>query len=259
MSNKRITIDPKIDAQLKKYADIISKNYRRFVNFTKIGEILFINENGENGFVQIFAKYKFEDDAILLGDKIDELKIYVKSTPNAKYVYNSLYHEMLHATDPEFFDEDYWEGYDPEEDASYYGHSLEFRTMTSEFLNALYNVFKEKLKGSKSSTKKKLHDALTNIVNYYLHDESLTDFAADLVDYSAGVTKYSEDKLKNFYSKVQLEYPGEYNLTTTSKTREKLPLFIHSYLNKVKEHNPTQWSNFMSMLLSTREEISELF
>jgi hypothetical protein len=259
MANKRITIDPKVDTQLKKFASIISKNYKKFTNFTKIGEILFTNDSGDNGFVQVFAKYKFEDEGLLLGDKIDELKIYVKASPSQKSVYNGLYHEMLHATDPEFFSEDYWEGYDPEEDASYYGHNLEFRTMTNEFLNALFNTFKEKLKGSSSLTKKRLHDSLTNIVNYYLHDEPLTDFSSDLLDYSAGVTKYSDSKLKDFYSRTQLEYPGEYTFTVSSFKREKLPLFIRGYLNKVKEHNPTQWSNFMSTLLSTREEISDLF
>lgn len=259
MYNKRISIDSKVDSQLKKLSNIISKNYTKFKKQTKVGEIFFKNDLGENGFVEIYAKSNYEFEAKIDGNTLDSLFIIVGSDPNPKTVYNSLYHEMLHATDPDFFDESAWEDYDPDVDASYYGHRLEFRTLTNEFLNALYNLFKEKLKGSNASSKKRLHDSLTNIINYYLHEESLTDFSSDLLDYAAGHTKYSTNKLKDFYSKVQLEYPGEYNLTISSYRREKLPIFIRGYLNKVRDNNPTQWSDFMSTLLSTREEISELF
>jgi len=256
---KRKRLDPKINAQLKKLASIISKNYNRFNVNTKVGEIFFENDLGENGFVEIYAWKNLPFYAQLLGDKIDEFTIQVKALESEKEVYNALFHEMLHATDPDFFDDETWEDYDPEEDESYFGHKLEFRTMTNEFLNALSNVFKEKLKDSNSLTKKKLHDALTNIVNYYFHDDTLKDFSADLLDYAAGGIKFSNNELDDLMSRIQLQYPGEYTLTTKTSKREKLPVFIRGYLNKIREYNPKQWTDFMSMLLSTQEEISEMF
>jgi hypothetical protein len=256
---KRKNLSPSINAQLRKFASIISKNHNKFNSNTKVGEIFFENDLGENGFVEIYAWKNLPFYAQLLGDKIDEFKIEVLALPSEKEVYNALYHEMLHATDPDFFDDEGWEDYDPEKDISYFGHKLEFRTMTNEFLNALVNVFKEKLKGSNPKSKKKLHDALTNIVNYYFHDEPLKDFAADLLDYSAGSIRFSNNDLDDLMSRIQLQYPGEYTLTTKTSKREKLPIFIRGYLNKIREYNPKQWTDFMSMLLSTQEEILELF
>lgn len=256
---KRKRLDPKLNAQLKKLASIISKNYNKFNVMTKVGEVFFENDLGDNGFVEIFTSKNMPFYAQLLGDKIDELKVEVKSLPSEKEVYNALFHELLHATDPDLFEDETWDDYDPEKDESYYGHKLEFRTMTNEFLNALVDIFKEKLVSSNSTAKKKLHDALTNIVNYYFHDEPLKDFAADILDYAAGAVKFSNNEVNDLMSRIQLQYPGEYTLTTKTSKREKLPVFIRGYLNKIREYNPKQWNDFMSMLMSTQEEILEMF
>ena len=177
--SKRVKLDPEFKKVLNNVVDIIfKKRLRGFKKYTPITSIPIEVADGTPGTVEIVVDPDLPHYGIL-DTKVEDsndpndfiIKINPKEVKSKKGLYQTLYHEIMHATDPNFstkYSEDYWSDYDPEKEEMYWGHPIEFRAITNEFIEGLVNEFsfrKNRLKNQNSI--KMLEKSLDNILNHF--------------------------------------------------------------------------------------------
>lgn len=263
---KRVQLPSESLSTLRNVVDLIfKKRLTGFKKYTPITELPIIIADGTPGTVEIAVDPNMDYYAIIDDKKggdgktePDDFIIIVnpKKVQSRKGLYQTLYHEIMHATDPNFstkYSEKYWSSYDIESNEGYYGHMAEFRAFTNEFLEGLVNEFvsrRSKLKNERSILK--LKESLSNILNYFAKNEPLNSLSEDILDKMMG--KESGHFLGDFLSKMK----GSNLYSKLSKHIE--PSEDETYidiLNNLKEYNPNEWRRFLGMLYKTIEEIEE--
>ena len=108
-----------------------------------------------------------------------EMVINPNLVDSKRALYNVLYHEFLHATDPHLTTrqgDEYLKKYDPDSNNKYFSSKIELRAITGEFLEALRNQFKEFLLSDKTPfAKKDLFEILDNVLSFLEDDKKLTE------------------------------------------------------------------------------------
>jgi hypothetical protein len=172
-----------------------------------------------------------------------------------KNLFLTLYHELMHATDPKFttkYSEKYFADYDPEVDEKYWGHAIEFRAVTNEFLEGLVNEFRRRNdRVVKVENRQLLLKSLNNILNYFAKGESLSRLSLDILN------RISDEKLKdtriaNLLANISTEYPE-----TSEFMNNKEPYYL-KLINTIKKFNPNMWPRFLKMLYDTVDEINNI-
>jgi hypothetical protein len=270
--SKRIKLNDNLDNEIKKIVDVFFKKTKRKVKSkTLVGTLKFKNDVGIDGKVDIFidpsinGKYFAELDSLDPDKpKSDELFIRIDPTLNNDplTLYNSLYHEMLHVTDPRFtthYTEKYWKEYsgDPEIPEKYFGHDVEFRTMPYEFLNALVNEFKrrKKLVSKKPESQIALQNSLANILNYFASGEELSNLSLDILHSTYSTPEKGNNPFATTLKKMSSTYP---ETSSMLKKDTSLPKYFTEYLFEIKKYNQSRWNKFLSSLYSTYLEISDI-
>ena len=137
-----------------------------------------------------------------------ELEVQPKEYTSKKNLYLTLYHEMLHATDPSQstkYNPKYMLTYNEFSDEKYWGHPIEFRAISNEFLEGLEMDIERRLESIKNPDYKKyLIRSLDNLLGYFSRGESLNKLTIDILK-----RVNDEDVLENMISKSLT------NLTTT--------------------------------------------
>ena len=184
-----------------------------------------------------------------------EMQLNPKLFGSKKNLFLTLYHELMHATDPQFttrYNEKYFSEYDPEVDEKYWGHPIEFRAVTNEFLEGLVNEFKRRdTRTTNLENRQLLLKSLNNILNYFAKGEELSRLSLDILN------RISDEKLKdtrmaNMVANISTDY-HETSVLVKNKTPSYLKL-----IELVHTHGPGMWSRFLKMLYDTTEEIKNI-
>jgi hypothetical protein len=170
-----------------------------------------------------------------------------------KNLFLTIYHEMLHATDPSQstkMNMKFQSTYNDKFDKTYWGHPIEFRTITNEFLEALVNEFTLRYNRLKNLDNKKfLLKSLNNIVNYFAKGEKLSKLSVDILN-RLNDENISDNRISKLLGDITMDYPQ-----TTDLMRNKNEPYYLTYIEMVKNNNPKMWPRFLSMLYSTKQEI----
>jgi len=261
---KRIKLDSETLSLLQKVTDIIyKKRISGFKKYTPITSIPITVQDGTPGTVEIAVDPELEYFG-LLDQKVEDSKdpndfiltINPRNITSKKNLYLTLYHEIIHATDPGYTTkstEKYWKDYDPEIDEKYWAHPIEFRASTNEFIEGLRNEFilrKKRLKNPENITY--LFNSADNILNYFANGEKLSKLSYDILEGMSGLVPQNT-KISKLLQDMFIEYPQ-----TSEFAAKKIdePYYI-MYIELIKLYDPTIWRKFLTMLHSEVKEIKE--
>ena len=174
-----------------------------------------------------------------------------------KNLFLTIYHEMMHATDPTQSTEKSARremGYNPDIDEKYWGNPIEFRAITNEFLEALVNEFKLRLVRLRNiDNRKAIKKSLDNIVNHFASNEPLSRLSLDIIS-KMNDELAKDNMVSKTISKITTDYPETSELIPKQKED---PYFLY-YVKLIKQYGPEMWPKFLTMLYKTKEEIEEL-
>jgi hypothetical protein len=163
---------------------------------------------------------------------------------------------MLHATDPSQstkMSPKFLSTYNEKNDEAYWGHPIEFRAITNEFLEALVGEFTRRYSRLKNVDNKKfLLKSLNNIVNYFGKNENLSKLSLDILN-RLNDENIGDNKISKVLSNISLDYPA----TTELLNNKEEPYYL-TYIELIKKYNPKMWPRFLTMLYSTKDEIETL-
>ena len=259
----RFKMDPELNFLLHDLSDRLwaSRN-KKFTKKTLVDGFAFKTSDGADGYVKVIInprlKFIGQMDTKPTGsrDPMDfVLEVQPKEYVSRKNLYLTLYHEMLHATDPSQstkYDPKYMLTYNEFSDEQYWGHPIEFRAITNEFLEALEMELERRLSSLRNPEQKKyLIQSLDNLLGYFSKGEKLTKLTLDILR-----RVNDEEVLENMISKSISDfttwYPGMSDFVAAREDEE--PYYI-TYIELIKKHNPKMWPRFLTMLYKSVEEL----
>ena len=259
---KRYQMNPDTRSKLKDLASSLwSMRNKKFSKKTMVDQLDFQTADGTDGLVKIFVNPKYPNFAEIDSDPEDSynpkdfvMQLNPKDFGSEKNVYLTLYHEMMHAIDPNFttkHNEKYWDTYDSEKDEMYWGHPVEFFAITNEFLEGLVLEFERRSQLIQDpSDKKSLLKSLKNILNYFGKIEPLTNQSKDILR-RINDEHVDDNVLSKLVSDIESKFPNVSDLITDTK---EIPYFLY-YIELIKKHNPEIWPRFLTMLFKTKDDI----
>ena len=147
----------------------------------------------------------------------------------------------------------YLSTYNEKSDKDYWGHPIEFRAITNEFLEALVGEFTRRFNRLKNVENKKfLLKSLNNILNYFGKNEKLSKLSLDILE-RLNDENIGDNKISKLLSNITVDYPQ----TTELLGNKEEPYYL-TYIELVKKHNPKMWPRFLTMLYNTKDEIEML-
>lgn len=259
---KRYKMNPETRSKLMDLADSLwSMRNKRFFKKTMVDQITFQTADGTDGFVKVFVNPKypnFGEMDTFPEDSYDPMNFVMQVNPkkfgSKKNVFLTLYHEMMHAIDPNFttkHNEKFWDTYDSEKDEMYWGHPVEFFAITNEFLEGLVIEFERRSKLVQDPEDKKLLlKSFQNILNYFGKGEKLTNQSKDILR-RINDEHVDDNTLSKVVSDIESKFPKVSELIDDKKD---IPYFLY-YVELIKNHNPDIWPRFLTMLFKTKDEI----
>lgn len=260
----RVKLDPDLKRVLNNVADIIFKKRKTgFKKYTEITSIPIQIADGTPGTVEIVVDPELEHYGILdvkVEDSTDPNDFIIKINPrevkSKKGLYQTLYHEIMHATDPMFSTkstESFWSTYDPEFDEKYWGHPVEFRAITNEFIEGLINEFTLRRSRVKNQTSiEALRKSLDNIMNYFSTGEKFSKLSSDILNDMFGAEEMT--RTRKVLNNILVDNPEISDIVKPIDRR--LDYII--VLELVKKYSGKDWNRFLGMLYKASEEIKEI-
>jgi len=261
---KRFQFDPETYAKLTALTDKLwSIRNREFKNKTQVDQLQFKTSDGTDALVKIYINPRYKNfgelDTRPKGSR-DPMDLVIQLNPqkygSKKNLFLTIYHEMLHATDPSQstkMNMKFQTTYNDKNDKDYWGHKIEFRAITNEFLEALVGEFKRRLNKLKNSDNKVyLLKSLNNIINYFGKNEKLSKLSLDILD-RLNDENISDNKISKVISNISIDFPQ----TTELLSNKEEPYFL-TYIELIKKYNPKMWPRFLTMLYNTQDEIKTL-
>jgi hypothetical protein len=228
----------------------------------EVDQMEFMTADGSEGKVRIFLNPRYKNYGQMdLNPKTtrNPQKFVMQLNPelfgSKKNLFLTLYHELMHATDPNFTtrsNDKYWKDYDPTVDEKYWGHPVEFRAVTNEFLEGLVNEFRRRNdRVVKLENRQLILKSLNNILNYFAKNEPLSRLSLDIIN------RISDEGLKdtriaNLLANISTEYPE-----TSEFMNNKEPYYLR-LINTIKKFNPDMWPRFLKMLYDSVDEIKNI-
>lgn len=259
----RFKMDPETSFLLHDLAERLwSSRNKKFTRKTLVDKIPFKTSDGVQGMVKIVInprlKHIGQMDTKPTGsrDPMDfVLEVQPREYVSRKNLYLTLYHEMLHATDPSQstkYSPKYMLTYDENIDEKYWGHEIEFRTITNEFLEGLELEINRRLLALKNPEYKKyLIQSLDNLLDYFAKGTKLNKLTLDILR-----RVNDEEVLDNMISKsisdITTNYPGISDFISAREDEE--PYYI-TYIELIKKHNKKSWPRFLTMLYKSVEDL----
>ena len=260
----RVKMDPDFKRVLNNVVDIIFKKRKTgFKKYTPITSIPIQIADGTPGTVEIVVDPELEHYGILdvkVEDSTDPNDFIIKINPNEvkskKGLYQTLYHEVMHATDPMFSTkstESFWDTYDPEVDEKYWGHPVEFRAITNEFIEGLINEFTLRRSRVKTpSSIESLKKSLDNIMNHFSNGEKLSVLSSDIIGDMYGSEEMTRSRM--ILNNILVYNPEIADVL--SQTERDLEYMV--VIELVKKYSGSDWKRFLGMLYKASEEIKEI-
>ena len=260
---KRYKLSPEDYTKLQELTDRLwalrSKDIPRKI---EVDQMEFKTADGSDGKFKVFLNKRYKNYGQMdlkprttRNPKRFEMQLNPELFGSKKNLFLTLYHELMHATDPKFttkYSEKYFADYDPEVDEKYWGHEIEFRAVTNEFLEGLVNEFRRRNdRVVKVENRQLLLKSLNNILNYFAKSEPLSRLSLDILN------RISDEKLKdtriaNLLANISTEYPE-----TSEFMNNKEPYYL-KLINTIKKFNPSMWPRFLKMLYDTVDEIKDI-
>ena len=235
---------------------------KEFKRKTEVDQMEFKTADGSDGKFKVFLNPRYKNYAQMdlkprtsTNPQKFEMQLNPKLFGSKKNLFLTLYHELMHATDPKFttkYTENYFTDYDPEIDEKYWGHQIEFRSITNEFLQGLVNEFtRRNNRTTKLENRQLLIKSINNILNYFASGEPLSRLSLDIIN------RISDENLKDtriskLLSNISTDYPETSDLISNQN-----PYYL-SLINKIKKYNPKMWPRFLKMLFDTVDEIKNI-
>jgi len=258
---KRYKLDPEVYTKLMELSDRLwaSRN-KPYTKKTLVDQIPFKTDDGADGLVKIIISPRLKYIAFMdtkppySRDPMDfEMQLNPKEYGNKKNLFLTMYHEMMHATDPTQSTKTnmkYNTSYNPEDDTKYWGHPIEFKAIANEFLEGLVLEFNRRNKRLRNINNKKiLIKSLNNILNYFATGEQLSKTSLDIIE-RINDEYVDENKISQILGNIKTDYP----LTSELLPNKNEPFFL-TYVQKIKKFNPSIWPKFLTMLYKTKDEI----
>jgi hypothetical protein len=262
VESKKYEMDPETYTSLAVIADTLyNKKRQKWDKQTLFDSLMFKTADGAQGMVKIYISPRLSDIAEISTrpfDSRDPMDFVMKLNPNKfgskRGLFLTMYHEMLHAIDPSQSTRVTAKNdltYDPSRDESYWGHPIEFFTITNEFMEALQLEIESRFRRVKKEESKKLiFKSLDNILDYFARGEKLSDLSLDILDKMG--EEGSETRLSGTLKQILYDYPGVSELLP----RKDEPYFLY-YVELIKKYNPKIWDKFLTMLFKHIQNIKE--
>jgi hypothetical protein len=260
---KRYKLSPEDYTKLLELTDRLwtlhSKDIPRKI---EVDQMEFKTADGSDGKVKIFLNPRYKNYGQMdLKPRTTRnpqkfvMQLNPKLFGSKKNLFLTLYHEFMHATDPNFTtkaNDNYWKDYDPTVDEKYWGHPVEFRAVTNEFLEGLVNEFKRRNDRVNNVEKRQsLLMSLKNILNYFAKGEPLTRLSLDIINRISD-EGLKDTRISNLLADISTDYPE-----TSEFMNNKEPYYL-KLINTIKKFNPNMWPRFLKMLYDTVDEINDI-
>jgi hypothetical protein len=264
VEQKRDILDPELYSSIEKLTDKLwSNKNKEYTKKTLVGQIPFKTKDGADGLIKIVINPRLSyigemgTKPYLSRDPMDFImELQPKKYGSKKNLYLTIYHEVMHATDPNLSTKTsmkYLSTYNPLDDKKYWGHPIEFRAITNEFLEALVLEFKLRINRLIIPENKKfLTKSLENILNYFKQGSKLSKLSLDILR-----RMNDENVLDNRLSKLVADISSEFPQASEFIPDKEEPYFL-TYIETIKNHNPEIWRRFLTMLSKTSKEIEEI-
>lgn len=263
---KRYQFDPETRMKLISVVENLWKDRNKpYKGKTLVDQITFRMADQTEGLVKVYVNPRLKYIGYM-GTKpkksLDPADLYVEVNPkfyeSKKNLYLTLYHEMIHASDPmqsHKWSPRYDLTYDEKSDEKYWGHPVEFFAISNEFLEGLVNEYERRYERLKNTDNKKvLLKSLQNIMNYFAKNEPLTKQSLNIIqrinDDSIGAGRFGQ-----ILANIQTDFPETSEMIPASYEDE--PYYLH-YVQMIKKFNPEIWPKFLSMLYTTSNEIKDI-
>jgi len=262
---KRYKFTPETLDRMNKVVDKLwddrKKDYQRRKEL--IGVIPIKLANGVDGLVRIYVNPRLSYIGLMdirPSKSLDPADLVIEVNPkyyeSKKNLYLTLYHEMIHASDPTQsvqWSPKYMMTYDEKSDEKYWGHPVEFFAISNEFLEGLVKEFERRIKRTrKPENLVILEKSLNNILNYFSKNEPLSPLSKDILFRvnDEFIDENTPKQLKNWTADMP-------SLADFISRGGEEPYYLY-YVQLIKKFNPTIWKKFLSMLYDTTFEIKNI-
>ena len=192
---------------------------------------------------------------------LDPADIFIEVNPkhylSKKNLYLTIFHEMIHASDPTQSHEwkpSYETTYNPKKDEYYWGHPIEFFAITNEFIEGLMNEYKRRASRTRNPENKMLlMKSFNNILNYFGKGEKLSKLSLDIL-YRINDEYVNTNKISTMLADISTDYP---NASELIPNKEDIPYYLQ-YVQLIKRYNPKIWPRFLTMLFKVKDELEEI-
>lgn len=262
---KRYKFEPKTLERIRKVVDELwADKDKVFKGKETYDQIPFKLADGTDGLVRVVVNPRLPYIGYM-GQKpsksLDPADLFVEVNPkhyeSKKNLYLTLYHEMIHASDPTQsvrWSPRYMMTYDEKSDEKYWGHPVEFFAISNEFLEGLVLEFQRRVKRSKKRENLELFQkSLKNILNYFAKGEPLSKLSKDILFRIND--EYLGDEPSKVLKNLTADMPQLADFLPERGGEE--PYYLH-YVQLIKKYNPEIWKKFLSMLFTTSLEIKEI-
>lgn len=266
VEQKRYRFDPEVKKKMFSVVDKLWNDRNKEYNRRKelIDVIPFKTADGVDGLVKIIVNPRLPYVGYMgtrPAKSLDPADLFIELNPkkyeSKKNLYLTLYHEMIHASDPtqsHKWNPRYEMSYDEKSDEKYWGHPIEFFAITNEFLEGLILEFERRKKGIRNvENVKYLRKSFSNILNYFAKGEKLSKLSLDIL-YRINDEYVTESRISELLADIQTNYP---NVSELIPEKDDVPYFLH-VVELIKKFNPSIWPRFLTMLYKVKEEISEI-
>jgi len=262
---KRFRFSPEVYTKMMEVTEKLwaSRN-KPITRKTPIDNIRFLTSDGVEGNVKIVInpRLKFigqvETKPAYSRDPMDFImELQPKEYGSKKNLFLTIYHEMLHATDPSQSTKmsiPYLTSYNEHNDEMYWGHPIEFRAISNEFMEGLVNEYTRRLKTlRKAENKKYLLKSLDNLLAYFSKGETRSKLTDDIL-IRINDENIPDSRIAQLIANIQSNYP---NISDLIPRKRDEPYYI-TYIELIKQHGPNLWPKFLTLLYNTIEEIREM-
>lgn len=237
-----------------------NKEYKRK---TLVDKISFKTKDGTDGQVKVYINPRLKFIGLMdtspkySRDPMDfVMDLQPKEYGSLKNLFLTIYHEMMHATDPRLSTKMSMKdmsNYSEHTDSKYWGHPIEFRAITNEFLEAMQMEFDRRITSFRSKQNLlTLQKSLNNIMDYFKTGKPLSKNSLNILK-----RMNDEGVLDNRISKELADIQTEFPQTSELFPKESEEPYFLTYIEQIKTHNYGIWRRFLTMLYKVAEDISK--
>lgn len=262
---KRYHFSPDVYTKINMIADELwSKRNKKYKGKELVDIIPFKLADGTDGLVKVIVNPRLPYMGYM-GTRpkksLDPADIFIEVNPKfyetRKNLYLTLYHEMIHASDPTQsfkWKPSYELTYDEKKDEKYWGHPIEFFAITNEFLEGLVLEFERRKNNLRNPENiKYLDKSFNNILNYFAKGEKLSKLSLDILS-RINDEHVSDTAISKVVADIQTQYP---NVEFSKQTKDEKPYYL-ILIELIKKYNPKIWPRFLTMLFKVKDEIQEI-